>query len=80
MKYLIILVVLLAIIIIGFFVWSWFVPIHIGYKDETSVSFYRFEIVMWAYSSGHGKLVVFEKLGGVYDYFQYLIGRHDPLQ
>lgn len=80
MKYLRILAALLVIVIMCFFAWSWFVPVHIGYKYETAVGFYRFEIVTWFYSNGHGKLVVFEKLGGMYDYFQYLLGRHDPLQ
>lgn len=78
-KYITYLIAILTLLIIVFFVWSWFFPIHIGYKSESPVGFYRFNIVWWELSNGKSFYVI-EELGDTWDYIKYLLGLHDPLQ
>lgn len=79
MKLLIVFLLLFTTALAAFFLWTWFFPIHIGYKLESPVGFYRFKIVWWGFSNGT-TLYVIEELGNTADYVLYLLGQYDPLQ
>ena len=75
MKYLKFSSVILLVLFVGFFLWTWRFPYHLGWQSENAVGYYKFQIVAYGIDDyGHRNNVgVFAHLGTTSDFVQYLL-------
>jgi len=64
-----------TILIVLFFIWAWYIPVNIGWKVESPVGYYKFNVVVYALNNGRpDALYVIETIGNTPDFFAHIFG------